>query len=59
MNPLPFADWSRIHRMFRGVMWVVVAVLVLAVFFAVSSHAAPRHAHLDLRGSGQVSAVTR
>jgi hypothetical protein len=59
MNPLFFADWNRVQRVFRGVMWVVVAVLVLAVFFAVSSRAEQRHAHLDLRGSGQVSGVSR
>jgi hypothetical protein len=56
MNPLLFADWSRIHRVFRGVMWMVVVALVLTLFFAVSSRAAP-HAHLDLRGSAQVNGI--
>ena len=59
MNPLFFADWTRIHRVFRGVMWTVVCVLVLVLFFAVSSRAAPHHAHLDLRGSFPVSGVSR
>lgn len=45
--------------MFRGTMWIVVGVLVLVLFFAVSSRAAPGRTHLDLRGSSaQMSGLT-
>lgn len=65
MNPLFFADWSHIHRVFRGLMWMVAGVLVLVLFFAVSSRAANRHPHLNLRGSevapriGQLAGTSR
>ncbi len=32
MNPLLFADWTRIHRLFRGLMWVLAIGLACAVF---------------------------
>jgi hypothetical protein len=44
MNPLFFADWAHIHRVFRGVMWVLATVLMVVVFFAVSSGAYGDHA---------------
>lgn len=44
MNPLLFADWAHIHRVFRGLMWLVATALVLVIFFSVSSRAAG-HAH--------------
>jgi hypothetical protein len=40
MNPLLFADWTRIHRLFRGLMWILAIGLALAVFAGASLHAA-------------------
>jgi len=52
MNPLFFADWGHIHRVFRALMWIVATALVCIICFAVTSraaagmrsHAAPRAA---------------
>lgn len=35
-----FADWMRIHRLFRGLMWILAIVVACVVFAAASSHAA-------------------
>lgn len=40
MNPLMFADWRRIHRLFRGLMWILAIVVACVVFAAATSHAA-------------------
>ena len=40
MNPLLFADWTRIHRLFRGLMWILVIGLACAIFAGATSHAA-------------------
>ncbi len=45
MNPLLFADWAHIHRVFRGLMWLVATALVLVIFFSVSSRADAGHTH--------------
>jgi hypothetical protein len=42
MNPLFFADWGHINRVFRGLMWAVATVLVCVVCFAVTTRAAAR-----------------
>jgi hypothetical protein len=36
MNPPLFADWSRIHRIFRRTMWLVAMVLAVVIWAAVS-----------------------
>jgi hypothetical protein len=54
MNPLFFADWSRIHRVFRGLMWMVAGVLVLVMFFAVSSRADGGHVRTAPRAAARV-----
>jgi hypothetical protein len=46
MNPLLFADWRRINRLFIRVMWAVAVVMVCVVCIALAaptpkSHAAP------------------
>jgi hypothetical protein len=46
MNPLLFADWRRINRLFTRVMWAVAVVMVCVVCIALAaptskSHAAP------------------
>ena len=37
MNPLLFADWGRMNRVFTRVMWLVAAVLVCAVCIAATA----------------------
>lgn len=44
MNPLLFADWGRMNRLFTRIMWGVAAVLVCVVFVAAASGSAPAHA---------------
>ena len=46
MNPLFFADWGHIHRVFRGLMWIVATGLVCVICFAVSSRAAAGTHHV-------------
>lgn len=46
MNPLLFADWGRMNRLFTRVMWAVAVALVCFVCIALAaptpkSHAAP------------------
>lgn len=63
MNPLLFADWGRLNRLFTRLMWAVVLVMVCVMFVAVTqsrgaAHAAPAPAirsgqtigHLPPRG---------
>ena len=44
MNPLLFADWARLNRMFIRMMWTVAIVLLLVVGVALASagRAAPQ-----------------
>jgi hypothetical protein len=37
MNPLLFADWGRMNRLFTRVMWAVAVVLVCAVCVALAT----------------------
>ena len=53
MNPLFFADRAHIHRVFRGLMWIVATVLVLVMFFAVTSRAAGGQTHVMPRTAAQ------
>jgi hypothetical protein len=46
MNPLLFADWGRMNRIFTRIMWAVAAVMICVICVvlaapSVSSHAAP------------------
>jgi formate hydrogenlyase subunit 3/multisubunit Na+/H+ antiporter MnhD subunit len=42
MNPLLFADWGRMNRLFTRVMWIVVVVMLCVVCVALAAPA-PRH----------------
>lgn len=44
MNPLLFADWGRMNRLFTRVMWLVVVVMLCAVCVALASPAPRYHA---------------
>jgi hypothetical protein len=37
MNPLLFADWGRMNRLFTKIMWAVAAVLACVVFAVLAS----------------------
>ncbi|MGA2012710.1 MAG: hypothetical protein ABSH51_19555 [Solirubrobacteraceae bacterium] len=41
MNPLLFADWGRINRMFTRTMWLVAVILVLACGVALAGPGRP------------------
>jgi hypothetical protein len=43
MNPLLFADWRRINRLFTRVMWAVAVVMVCAVCIALAAPAPKPH----------------
>ncbi len=44
MNPLLFADWGRMNRLFTRVMWLVAAVLIGVVCIAATAPKSPSHA---------------
>lgn len=45
MNPLLFADWNYIHRVFRGMMWLLATVLVFVIWYTVALRAQTAHSH--------------
>ncbi len=49
MNPLFFADWSRIQKLFRRTMWLVATVLACVIWSAVAFRAPGAHAHQTQR----------
>jgi hypothetical protein len=44
MNPLLFADWRRMNRLFTKLMWTAAAVLVCVVLVVATSSGHPAHA---------------
>jgi hypothetical protein len=44
MNPLLFADWGRMSRLFTKIMWLIAAILVCVVFAVLASAGRPAHA---------------
>jgi hypothetical protein len=44
MNPLLFADWGRMNRLFTRVMWAMAVVLVCVVCIAATAASSPSHA---------------
>jgi hypothetical protein len=44
MNPLLFADWGRINRLFTKLMWTVAAIMVCVVFAVLTSTGRGAHA---------------
>ena len=39
MNPLLFADWGRMNRLFTRVMWIVVVIMLFVVCVALAAPA--------------------
>jgi hypothetical protein len=44
MNPLLFADWNRMNRLFTRGMWIVAAILVGVVAVVLLSTGSAAHA---------------
>jgi hypothetical protein len=44
MNPLLFADWGRMNRLFIRFMWGIAAVMICVICVAVATPGAPSHA---------------
>jgi hypothetical protein len=63
MNPLLFADWGRMNRLFTKIMWALAAVMVCVVFAVLASagparHAVPSpHSAAAMSGAGAVGTV--
>lgn len=49
MNPLLFADWGRMNRLFTRVMWVVVVIMLCVVCVALAAPAPKSHASPAVR----------
>jgi hypothetical protein len=56
MNPLLFADWGRLNRLFSRAMWTVAAVLILVVCVAAAASGPIARAAPDGRSDSGVSA---
>ena len=57
MNPLLFADWGRMNRLFTKVMWAVAAVMVCIVLGVLVSTGRPTRSPPSARVAGAHSAV--
>ncbi len=55
MNPMLLADWARIHRVFRALMWLVALVLACFVVTLASPHASGAPARPASPGAGRVA----
>lgn len=53
MNPLMFADWSRLNRWFRNLMWWVAVLMALTILILATNNAP---AHQTKQGNTQVVA---
>jgi hypothetical protein len=56
MNPLLFADWGRMNRLFTKLMWTVAAIMACVVFAVLAS--AGRSPHPSPVPHGRAQAVT-
>ncbi len=63
MNPLLFADWGRMNRLFTRIMWAAAVVMVCVVCVALvaptpKSHAAPSPHYAKPAAAASASAGT-
>jgi hypothetical protein len=58
MNPMLLADWGRIHRMFRAIMWLAVIGLACVVVTLASPHASGAPTQQATRPLGNSAAPT-
>lgn len=40
-NPLLFADWGKLHRGFRSLMWIVAVLIVYVVLLSQAAQSGP------------------
>jgi hypothetical protein len=53
MNPLLFADWNRMNRLFTRIMWIVAIVLAFVVCVLLLASGTDAHAAAHAaRGAG-------
>lgn len=52
MNPLLFADWGRMNRLFIRFMWGIAALMICVICVAVATPRAPSHAPPPARSAG-------
>lgn len=45
MNPLLFADWNYINRVFRRTMWLLATLLVFVIWYLLALRAPAAHSH--------------
>jgi hypothetical protein len=58
MNPLLFADWARMNRLFIRFMWGVAAIMICVVCLAVITPGAPSHTTPAARSAAVAAAGT-
>jgi hypothetical protein len=56
MNPMLLADWGRIHRMFRTLMWLAAIVMACVVVTLASPHVSGARQHSTAHSAGKLAA---
>lgn len=59
MNPLLFADWGRVNRVFTRIMWGIALILVCVVCAVLASAGPSTHPASSRAGSGVAAADSR
>lgn len=59
MNPLLFADWARLNRLFIRTMWVAAAIMICVVCIAIAAPGASSHAAAAPARSAAVAGASR
>jgi hypothetical protein len=57
MNPLLFADWGRMNRLFTRVMWAVAIVMVCVVCMALAAPTPKSHAAATAHSAAPAAAA--
>jgi hypothetical protein len=58
MNPLLFADWGRMNRLFTRVMWAVAVLLICVVCVALAAPTTKPHAGPTARSEASAAAAS-
>jgi hypothetical protein len=58
MNPLLFADWGRMNRLFIRFMWGIAALIICVICVAVATPGTPSHAVPTARSAAAASVDT-
>lgn len=58
MNPLLFADWGRMNRLFTRAMWAVAVVMLCVVALALASPTPSSHSGPPARSVASTAAGT-